>query len=92
MGRVGRQGQSSRPLRIDIEDAEHRRRLLSRGKQLKAAEDEMLKKTHSAPDLTRTQQEDEKKLRDKLTELRTSELRNIKITKGKIVKEEDGSR
>jgi hypothetical protein len=67
MGRVGRQEQSiARPLRVHIQDSEQRRRILNRGKQLKAADDDMLKRIYLAPDLTRMQQEEDKKLRDKL--------------------------
>ena len=93
MGRIGRQEQLiTRPLRIHIYDSEHRRRLLNRGKQLKTAEDDELKKIYLAPDLTRMQQEEDKKLRDKLKELRSSGSKNIKITKGEIVSEEGGKR
>ena len=93
MGRVGRQEQLiPRPLRIHIQDGEHRRRLLNRGKQLKTAEDDTLKKIYLAPDLTRLQQEEDKKLRDKLKELRNSGSKNIRITKGEIVTEEGGKR
>ena len=93
MGRVGRQEQLiPRPLRIHIQDSEHRRRLLFRGKQWKTAEDNTLQKICLAPDLTRVQQEEDKKLRDKLKELRSSGAKNIKITKGEIVTEEGGKR
>lgn len=93
MGRIGRQEQLvTRPLRIHIHDSEHRRRLLNRGKQLKTAEEDELKKIYLAPDLTRMQQEEDKKLRDKLKELRNSGSKNIKITKGEIVSEEGGKR
>jgi hypothetical protein len=93
MGRIGRLEQLvARPLRVHIQDSEHRRRLLNRGKQLKTAEDEVLKKIYLAPDLTRMQQEEDKKLRDKLKELRNNGSKNIKITKGEIVSEEGGKR
>jgi hypothetical protein len=48
---------------------------------LKSAEDEALKKIYLAPDLTRMQQEEDKKLRDKLKELRNNGSKNMKITK-----------
>jgi hypothetical protein len=103
VGRVGRVekvgGESrSRPLRIRIEDVEHKRRLLSRGKSLKESKDEGLRRIYVAPDLTRIQQEEDKKLRDKLKEVRgegkrsENERKNVKIVRGEIVREENGVR
>jgi hypothetical protein len=94
MGRIGKLEQLiTRPLRIHIQDSEHRRRLLNRGKQLKTAEDDALKKIYLAPDLTHhIHQEEDKKLRDRLKELRNSGSKNIKISKGEIVSEESGKR
>ena len=103
VGRVGRQEKEDktrcRPLRIRVEDLEQKRRLLAvaRGKKLKEAKDDTLRRVYIAPDLTRMQQEEDKKLRDKLKELRgdgkkdESERKNIKIIiKGEIVCEING--
>jgi len=103
VGRIGRteiesEGKEnrSRPLRIRIEDIDQKRRLLSRGKKLKEAEEVELRRVYLAPDLTRMQQDEDKKLRDKLKELRDIESKkekgkkNVKITKGEIVSEENG--
>jgi hypothetical protein len=103
VGRVGRLESDrgdirSRPLRIRIEEVEHKRRLLARGKNLKEAKDDMLRRVYVAPDLTRMQQEEDKKLRDKVKELREDEMKNdkertnIKIVRGEIVRVVDGVR
>lgn len=103
VGRVGRLEKEGgvgrcRPLRIRIEELDQKRRLLSRGKNLKEAKDDMLKKVYVAPDLTRLQQEEDKKLRDKLKELREegmkngNERTNVKIIRGEIVREVNGGR
>jgi hypothetical protein len=63
VGRVGkkdREGGKSRPHRIQMEDVDHKRRQLSRGKRLKDVHDETLKNVYLAPDLTKMQQGDDK--------------------------------
>jgi hypothetical protein len=105
VGRIGRiekeqEGKEnrSRPLRIRIEHLDQKRRLLSRGKKLKEAEEVEMRRVYLAPDLTRMQQDEDKKLRDKLKELRDIESRkekgekNVKIIKREIVSEENGER
>jgi hypothetical protein len=103
VGRVGRLEKEGgvgrcRPLRIHIEELDHKRKLLSRGKKLKEAKDAMLNKVYVAPDLTRLQQEKDKKLRDKLKELREDGVKNgnerinVKIIRGEIVREVNGGR
>jgi hypothetical protein len=89
IGRVGRKGAGDRdvidkprPLRICINDVGHKRLVLSRGKNLKGSE---FKQVFVAPDLTRMQQEEDKKLREKLKELRGAGKENIRIIKGEIV-------
>ena len=58
--------------------------ILQRAKQLK---DHMaFKKVFITPDLTHKQQEVDKKLRDKLKELRTNGSDEYRIKRGKIVK------
>ena len=103
VGRVGRLEKQEdktrcRPLRIRIDDLEHKKRVLSRGKRLKEEKDDTLKRVYIAPDLTRMQQEEDKKLRDKLRELRGDgkrnehERKNVKIIRGEIVCEVNGVR
>jgi len=92
-GRVGRKDtgntDKARPLRIVIEDIGHRRLVLSRGKKLKESS---YKKVFIVPDLTRLQQEEDKKLRDKLKEIRQQGTTNAKIVKGEIVSVEEGEK
>jgi hypothetical protein len=65
---------------------------------LKESKDEGLRRIYVAPDLTRIQQEEDKKLRDKLKEVRgegkrsENERKNVKIVRGEIVREENGVR
>ena len=103
VGRVGRLEKEGgagrcRPLRIRNEELDHKRKLLSRGKNLKGAEDDNLRKVYVAPDLTRLQQEEDKKLRDKLKEFREDGMRkgiertSVKIVRGEIVREVNGGR
>ena len=92
-GRVGRKDTSNsdkaRPLRLVIEDIGHRQLVLSRGKKLKESN---FKQIFIVPDLTRSQQEEDKKLRDKLKEIRPHGTTNAKIVKGEIVSVEDGEK
>jgi len=89
-GRVGRKDTSNadkaRPLRIIIEDIGHRRLVLSRGKKLKESS---FKQVFIVPDLTRLQQEEDKKLRDKLKDIRQHGTTNARIVKGEIVSVND---
>lgn len=73
-------GSKGRPLRIQLDDVDHKRRLLSRGKKLKDT-GEGFKKVYLAPDLTKLQQEEDKKLK----EFRNAGKLNVKIAKGEIV-------
>lgn len=100
VGRVEKEGGAGRcrPLRIRIEELDHKRKLLSRGKHLKVAKDDNLRKVYVAPDLTRLQQEEDKKLRDKLKEFREDGMKkgiertSVKIVRGEIVREVNGGR
>jgi PHD-finger len=88
LGRVGVKGQKVRPIRIKIESAEMRRKLLSRGKLLKEKKD--WEKVFIAPDLTRMQQDKDRLLREKLRGIRGQGETSAKIVKGQIVKFVDG--
>lgn len=96
MGRIGRKEQNRiggemrpRPLRLNVQDFDDRKRLLSRGKKLKDSE---FAQVFVVPDLTRMQQEEDKIIRDKLKEFRNTGRRNVKIIKGEIVEEDGGQR
>jgi hypothetical protein len=97
VGRVGRRTVAGdkedemkpRPLRVCIEDVSDRRRLLSRAKNLKSSDHKLI---YVAPDLTRVQQEEDRKLREKLKEIRLAGKKYVKISKGEIVQEEGGQK
>lgn len=99
MGRVGRKdprpGTTAgrvrpRPIRIVVEDTGDRRRLLARGKTLKGKAG--FEEIFVVPDLTKLQQEEDKKLRDKLKEIRESGKKQARIEKGEIVEEVEGKK
>ena len=52
VGKKDKEGSKSRPLRIQLEEVDHKRRVLSRGKRLKEVQDEALINIYLAPDLT----------------------------------------
>jgi hypothetical protein len=85
VGRIEKTGNKDRPLRIRMEDVDHKRRLLARGKKLKEGQ-KWLKKVYLAPDLTKMQQEEDKKLRDMVKEYKT----NVRIARGEVACEENG--
>lgn len=84
VGRIGLKGQKPRPVRILVEDPGHRRRLLSKARGLR--ELESFKRIFIVPDLTRMQQEEDKKLRDELRAARQPGFR-ARIHKGEVIKE-----
>lgn len=92
VGRVGRNMEQqdmdsngkARPLRVSFVEVRDRKRLLERAKNLKNTGH---KKIFLVPDMTRMQQEEDKKLRDKLKEIRVDGKRFAKISKGEIVDE-----
>jgi len=93
VGRVGKrdsEGGKSRPLRIQLEDVDHKRRLLLRGKRLKDVQDDTMKNVYLAPNSTKMQQEEDKKLRDKVKEFRDKGKKNVRIAKGVVVSEDNG--
>ena len=92
LGRVGiaRQSNKERPYRICIEDNEARHKTFKGATSLKQTEE--FKNVYIMPDLTRKQQEADKKIRDKLKELRSQGEQNVKIHKGDIVKMAPGGK
>ena len=77
----------TRPLRVVMLNTDSKAEILKACPSLKKHSE--FKDVFIVPDLTRKQQEVDKKLRDKLKELRQAGETNIKITRGKIVKKLD---
>ena len=91
MGRVGKvAGSKPRPVRVAIEEVDDKRKILNRAKLLK--ENSKYDKIYVCPDLTKKQQDEDKKLRDKVREFRNQGMVGVKIVRGEVVKEEAGSR
>jgi hypothetical protein len=90
-GRVGRNATGPRPrsVRVVCEDAETKRSFLKSAFKLKTIEG--YANIYVSSDLTKMQQIQDKKLRDKLKEIRLSN-RDAKINNGEIVIFEDGYR
>jgi hypothetical protein len=88
--RVGRKGAKDRPIRVFVEEAEQRRRILARAKDLKRMEGK--ERIYIVPDLTRKQQEEDKILRDKVKAFRRAGQVGVKISKGEVVKGEGTNR
>jgi PHD-finger len=91
IGRVGKKlGNKPRLIRVCIEDGEDRTKILKGAVNLRNVTG--LERVFVMPDLTKMQQETEKKLRDKLKEIRQAGENDAKINKGDIVKFVNGQR
>lgn len=90
-GRVGRlvAGARARIVRVVCEDAETKRKCLKAANKLKTMEG--FNNVYISLDLTKTQQQLDKKLRDKLRELRVTH-KDAKINNGEIVNFVNGNR
>ena len=73
---------------MNLTDVNDRKRLLVRAKNLKK---EGFDKIFLVPDLTRNQQEEDKKLRDELKSLKAAGATNVKISKDKVIYMENDS-
>jgi hypothetical protein len=82
--RIGRKEGKVRPIRIVVEDVVHRRKILSKAKELKNMVGK--ERTYIVPDLTRKQQEDDRKLRDQVKIFKGRGDVGVKIVKGQVVK------
>jgi hypothetical protein len=78
-----------RPIRITARSFESRKEILLRAKDLKS--DDMHKTVYITPDLTRKQQEIDKKLRDNLKRIREAGEPTAKIHSGKVIKNVEGN-
>jgi PHD-finger len=63
VGRIGKKGEKARPVRIEVVEPAHKRRILSRAKNLKGIDE--FKAIYVVADLTRVQQEEERTKREK---------------------------
>jgi len=88
--RVGRKGDKVRPIRVVVEDAEQRRRILARAKGLGTMVGR--EGVFIAPDRTPRQQGEDKILRDKVKVFRSEGKEGVKISKGEVVVGEGGNR
>lgn len=88
VGRIGKKEGKMRPLRIKIEDIGHRRMILTRAKKLKGMKG--MEKIYIVTDMTRMQQEEDKKLRDKIKSLREDGELHVKIINKEVVREIGG--
>lgn len=88
--RLGKVGATKGVVRIKLDNNEDRFELLKKAKSLKDHKE--YEKVFIAPDLTKTQQLEDKLLRDKLKEVRESGVPEAKINKGQIVRYVNGDR
>lgn len=87
MGRIGiKRGSIVRPIRLLVSDDGHRRMMLTRGSRLR--DKAGLERVYVCPDLTASQQEDDRKLRKEVREIRQEGLFRVRIVKGLIVKDD----
>ena len=87
--RLGRKGSKIRPIKLVLNNMDAKYEILSKAKNLKTHEE--YKKVFVVPDLTRKQQEEDKKLRTKLKEIRESGDNDVRIKRGKIIKNLNGA-
>jgi len=90
LGRIGKEdsaGNKTRPVRIEVLESQHKRKLLSKAKDLKGKEG--YERVYIVPDLTRQQQLQDKELRDQFRKFKSEGQLNIKIEKGQIIKKQD---
>ena len=84
MGRIGKVGVKPRLIRIKLVNWENRRKVMLRAKQLKDSLG--FEHVYICPDLTRKQQEEDKKLRDQVKEFRGKGKHDrVKISRGQVV-------
>jgi len=69
LGRIGKAGGKPRPIRVNLGNCENRRRLLLKAKILKDIIG--FENIYVCPDLTRNQQEEDKKLCDQVRDFRS---------------------
>jgi len=89
LGRIGKAGGKPRPIGIKLGNWENRRRVLLKAKMLKDTTG--FENVYVCPDLTRNQQEENKKLRDQVRDFRGKGGHDkVKIIRGPVVGYSDG--
>jgi len=83
VGRVGRKGGKVRPIRVVVEEAGQRGRILARAKTLKTMAGR--EGIYITPDRTWKQQEEDRVLRDKVKAFRSKGKEGVKISRGEVV-------
>ena len=66
--RIGARGLVARPIRVKFEDNNHKRRLLAKAKEFR--NEKSMDKIYIVPDMIKAQQEEDKKLKQKVKALR----------------------
>jgi hypothetical protein len=89
-GRIGKNRDKCRPVRVEIEDHIYRRNVMKKASTLKT--NAKFEKVYIAPDLTRKQQEEDKILRDNLKKFRNEGIEGVKINKGCVVRMDGNNR
>jgi len=90
LGRIGKEDSERnkvRPVRIQVLESQHKRRILSKAKDLKKKEG--YERVYIVPDLTRQQQFQDRQIKDEFRKLKGAGAVNIKIEKGQIIKKQD---
>jgi hypothetical protein len=83
VGRVGKKGDKPRPIRIKVEDGQMRKKILTYSKRLKDTAGK--ESIYISPDLTRQQQEEDRKLREEVKLRRTRGESNVRISGGAVI-------
>jgi hypothetical protein len=83
LGRIGKKGEKPRPVRVKMIDLEDKRRILFRAKNLKKVNG--MEALYIMQDLSKAQQDEDKKLRSEVRRLREAGETNVRISKGVIV-------
>ena len=86
--RVGKKGEKTRPIRINIENVEDRRMMLKKARTLR--DNKEFERVYVVPDMTRQQQDLDRKLREKLKSFKQQGESNAKIVWGEVVKFVEG--
>lgn len=87
LGRVGKRGDKCRPMRVKVENSLHKKRILTNAKKLK----DIVGKgnIYIAPDLTRQQQEEDRKLRQEVKLRRSRGEVGVRISGGEVIIEKE---
>ena len=76
---------TARPLKITFSDLQSKRDVLTKSTDLRKSDNPVAKNLYINPDLTPAQRENDRKLREKMWELREKDKKNVIIQKGEII-------